>query len=103
MPHTIIKGSVELIINPEDPDTATSVGTVVEQATASDVPTLMRILHGITDLEPAEPDNGQQVAIWTGQTPQFRPVRVILWREPDHDETLIGQVLAMVTEGSHEP
>lgn len=72
----------------------------VEAALPAIVPALVQAWKGLTNLEPADPTDDLQVAAWTTQDSKFRPVRVILWREPTFDETAIGQLLAGQGEGA---
>lgn len=92
-----IKGNIEIVTG--TPPNDTSTGITVEAATPDLVPTIVGALYGLTGLSPGTPEGDQQVAVWTGQDNQFRPVRVVLWREPPFDETMIGQLIAQATQG----
>lgn len=98
-----IRGSLELITDPQLGPDATSVGLPVAAMDPDSVPMILQQVYGLTEVTAAEPDNGQQVAVWTATNAQLRSVRCVLWREPDIEETLIGQMLAMVTGGDDEP
>lgn len=82
MPTTPVKGSLELITNPQDPATATSDGMVVEAMTTDLVPTLIRAVYGLTGIQQADPADGQ-IAAWTATNARFQPVTVILWPETE--------------------
>lgn len=93
-----IKGTIELIIgNGPNPD---NLSMTVEAALPSIVPTIVQAWQGLTNLETADtdPEEPLQVAAWTTQDSTFRPVRIILWRQPSFDETTIGQALLAARE-----
>lgn len=76
-----IKGSLEIITNPDQP-TATSDGMVVEAMTTELVPTLIRAVYGLTGIQEAEPADGQ-LAAWTAENARLQPVRVNLWPQTE--------------------
>jgi hypothetical protein len=79
---TPVKGSLELITNPQDPASATSDGMVVEAMTTDLVPTLIRAVYGLTGIQTADPADGQ-LAAWTAENARLQPVRVNLWPETE--------------------
>lgn len=81
MPTTPVKGSLEVITNPDLP-TATSEGMVVEAMPTDLVPTLIRAVYGLTGIQEAEPGNGQ-LAAWTAENARLQPVRVNFWPETE--------------------
>lgn len=92
----MIRGSLEIITNPHL-ETAASVGLPVQAMDPDLVPALLAAVYGLAEVTEIDPDPGQ-VATWTAVDPQLRPVRCVLWQEPDIDQTLIGSILAMIAE-----
>jgi len=90
-----IRGSLELITG-TGPD-AESRGLVVAGATVDTVPIILTAVHGLTDVATAIAEAGQEAA-WTATDARQRPVRVVLWREPDIADTLIGQIIQNIVQ-----
>jgi hypothetical protein len=99
---TGVRGSIEVKWG-EGPD-AESRGLVVAKVTVDAVQMLLEQVHGFDNVQQVEPIAGEEQAeaVWTAMDDRQRMVRVILWREPDIDETLIGQIINMVTQVQQE-
>lgn len=83
-----IRGSIELITG-TDPATE-SLGMTVAAATPDAVPLIVAAVYGLSSISPATAADGQ-VAAWTAMDPQLRPVRVILWPEPEPASQYLNQ------------
>jgi hypothetical protein len=97
---TGVRGSIEVKWG-EGPD-AESRGLVVAKVTVDAVQMLLEQVHGFDNVQQVEPIAGEEQAeaVWTATDDRQRTVRVILWREPDIDETLIGQIINTITQAN---
>lgn len=109
-----IRGSIEVKwgLGPNDE----SRGLAVAKVTVDAVQMLLEQVHGFGNVQVVEPlpptyhedgtvDYPGEIGaerVWTAIDARQRPVRVILWRDPDINETLIGQIIQMVTQGTQE-
>lgn len=91
-----IKGSIEILtgITPN----IESSGLVVEAASVEAVPFVVGAIHGYSDIVRVDPPHERArmtpAAEWYTTDAQLRPVTILLWREPELDETALGKALA---------
>ena len=81
-------GSLELLAG--DGAAVQSTGLTVAAITPDLVPVILQAVHGLTGVTVAAPEPGQ-IAAWTAIDSRLRPVRVILWPEPDLQPQFINQ------------
>lgn len=85
-----IQGSVEILRNDE------RTGVVGAEWVPEEVPIVLRNLHGIREMEPAEPQQRPTGRLpeyqWSGKDASNQDVTVLLWRDIPYEETYAARI-----------